>query len=101
MGRPWRHVAILSGFENIREAMRAEWRLKRMGRGRRGSAGVLQGLADVLLHRLFGAGRWTRASETTFSDQALSLWCAPGVEALAPGLRVAVESVGWFFEGDV
>jgi predicted GIY-YIG superfamily endonuclease len=93
-GRPWRHAAVLSGFACMREALRAEWRLKRLGRGRRGAAGVLAGLRDEVAGR--PGGRWTRASVEAYGARRLELRCAEESGGV-PGLREAVESVGWGF----
>lgn len=97
-GRPWTFAALFWGFRDIRDAMRAEWRLKRLGRGRRGASGVLSGLRDEL-RSAGGEGRWTASCEVPYGDQRLNAWLAPDTSTQATdGLGEAMQAVGWFLE---
>lgn len=95
-GRPWTHAATLTGFDTLREALRAEWRLKRLGRGRRGPEGLLAGLRDEVAGN--PGGRWTRASADAYGGRRLELRCSAAAERKTPGLREAAASVGWGFD---
>ena len=95
-GGPWRIAAVLAGFADMHEALTAEWRLKRIGRGRPGPGGVLSGLEALLsVPRASGVWGWTSTSRYDIRAAGLSLHVAAEFAGHAPGLIEAARNVGW------
>ena len=90
---PWTFAAVLSGFDSNHEALRAEWRLKRLARNARGAVGVVNALCEELRRRPHG--RWTGAGDAPFSEQSMQLAVTEDVVRCAPGLSAALQGVGW------
>ena len=96
-GGPWRIAAVLAGFADMHEALTAEWRLKRIGRGRPGPGGVLKGL-ETLLSKPRPSGLlwgWTSTSRFDIRTAGLNLHVATEFAGHAPGLLCAARDVGW------
>lgn len=72
--RPWEMYCIISGFKNMKEAMRAEWRIRRI-KGRKrpkiycGPEGRIKGLKWCLLN----LDKWTKQCDSNICDEELTL----------------------------
>jgi predicted GIY-YIG superfamily endonuclease len=100
-GGPWTFAAIVAGFADHHEALTAEWRIKRCGRGRgRGPEGALAGLADLLLGAVdggddLGSRRWTSSSRFDLRESGLSLFVRAELLKAVPVLESAASRAGW------
>ena len=98
---PWSAVLALVGFgPDQKEALRAEWRVRRCGVRRKGATGVAQGLAD---YACGGAPLWTSSSGPVRRPD-LRLVVVGGGPRTGPrtGLALAAEraaaAAGWGLE---